>query len=207
MEEEMSYCAKHKQTYYSWLNRCPICVGEEMTVPKRPRRMPQLINPETETKTEKERDEMKKKEVTKDVLAGVASEFNTLMGLDPQISVDSKKADLEADIKVVVEKVLQPQDKLTAKTREVLEAMGMELPKAPEPEKPGQKKKPEKKKIAGTTFVAHLICDVGPSITKEMILSEIEKEGVKLSESSVTMLMSDVRKVLNYLIETGKLSY
>lgn len=79
-------------------------------------------------------------------LKAVAKEFNKALKLDPPIVVDGKPATIAAltkDISEVVKEVLEPADKLTAKTVKALEGMGLELPveaeeaeeeAAPEPE-------------------------------------------------------------------------
>lgn len=45
MKTETKYCEKHRLEYYSFLNECPVCVGEKM-------KTPHLIEPEEKPKEE-----------------------------------------------------------------------------------------------------------------------------------------------------------
>lgn len=77
---------------------------------------------------------MKEKDITKKLLADACDDLNSVMKLDPPIPTDPEdkgvtKATLEADLREAAAE-LQPDDVLKPKTVEVLEVLGVEVPKA-----------------------------------------------------------------------------
>jgi hypothetical protein len=61
-----------------------------------------------------------------------------------------------------------------------------------------------KKKMAGTTFVGHKMCD-NPDSKFEDLKKNCADEGYTISDSTIKTVMSDVGKILSYLRETGKI--
>jgi hypothetical protein len=49
-EYNQQYCKKHKQYYADFLHQCPICRGEPMTVPSRPKKKDPQIKKATPKK-------------------------------------------------------------------------------------------------------------------------------------------------------------
>jgi len=93
-------------------------------------------------------------------------------------------------------------------TLAVLAALGIahspkkdKTPDKPEPEKPKADKP-----ISGCALVMHLACE-NPTITKDEIRAELDKGNYTLKDSSIETALADTRKVLNHLIDIGKLKY
>ena len=109
---------------------------------------------------------------------------------------------VQADLNV---KVPRPSAK-----EEVVEDEGDDVMPTPSPPMEEEVKKKEKKastpkKLPGTTFVGRLICD-DPDATFEQLKAKMDNEGYTLSDSSIKTVMTDIGKVVRYLIETGKMS-
>jgi len=91
---------------------------------------------------------MKAKDITKKLFADACDDLNAVMKLDPPIPTDPEakevtKATLEADLREAAAE-LQVDDVLKPKTVEVLETLGVEVPKAGTVEA-GEEKKEERK--------------------------------------------------------------
>jgi len=135
---------------------------------------------------------------------------------------------LQADIKAVAVEI-EPTDKFEKETHEVLADLKVKVPRSnpeekgeeteeeetevafddlkPEKEKPIKKEKVAKgpKKLAATTFIGQLICD-NPEATFEQLKAKVDSEEYTVSDSTIRTVMSDIGKVVRYLIETGKMS-
>ena len=144
---------------------------------------------------------------TKAQLESVAKELTLLMDLDLPIPTGRKaiKAGLEKDIREAAQK-LAPSDTLSLESREVLAALGIQLPESEEtPDLAKDKPKPDKP-LSACAFVMHAVCK-NPKITKDEIRVKLDKRNYTLKDSSIETALSDTRKVVNHLIGIGKLKY
>ena len=153
---------------------------------------------------------MKKSQLTKKVLENAAIDLTNVMGLAPPIDTGKKKDALMKDLKSAAGE-LENGDKLKVGTIEVLKALGVKFveegPVAegekPTETTPTEDPPPAKKKTAGR-FVLEYLCR-NPEKTEMEVTQALEDNGYKLSERSVYEWTKDMKNIMEFLQEIGKL--
>ena len=128
------------------------------------------------------------KKWNKTMLEAAAEDFNTVIGFEDPIKIGKETTveKLEANIKDIVENVMEPDDIMSDETNTLIGLMGLELPKASETEPEAKEAKEEAEKVVEQTVEKEV---------EELTGDKVETEPVEVAETPVETVPKAAGKV------------